>query len=78
MEMTQPEMYCKKCGALIPDNNDRLNMGEGRKKPSLLACKECAIMAGGHVDVKFRGRVSLKDLEKFGQEPISAPAIFIR
>lgn len=77
MEITQPEMYCKTCGALIPDNRDRRDMGEGAREPSLLGCKFCAIRAGGKMPPGRLPRLKLKDLEKAGQEVFDVPVLRI-
>lgn len=68
----QPEMYCKGCGALIPDNLDRRNMGESSKLPSLLACKSCAVAAGGKIPSARLPRMNRKEMQAAGQESFLA------
>jgi hypothetical protein len=73
----QPELYCKSCGALIPDNNDRRDMGEGSWRPSLLACAFCATLAGGKLPPVKRRPAKLRELELKGQQRFDVPVLRI-
>lgn len=75
---SQPEMYCKTCGALIPDSNDRRDMGEGYSKPSLLGCRFCCLDAGGKLPKVSYGRPKLRELESKGQERFNVPVLVIK
>lgn len=76
-----PPVFCKK-GHLIPDNEDRYNAGDSRSptaKPGLVACRICAIEAGGVLFPRKRPAHG-KELEALGQDAsiLNGPTIEIK
>ena len=74
MILNQPRKYCKKCGSLIPDNDQAdPKTGKLSSRPKL-ACEICARRAGAALPKKAKRKPGEVDPN---QMPIDAPTIKI-